>query len=244
MLRIVAEGISFETDPSQYRHWRLEADGPVATLTLAVDPERRPSRRLRAQAELLRPRASTSSCTTRSQRLRFEHPQVKAVVITGGLDKVFSAGANIQMLASSTHAHKVAFCKFTNETRNGIEEMSSDGGQVVIAAVNGTAAGGGYELALRVRRDPARRRQVVGRLAPRGAAARGAARYRWPDASRRQAPRPPRPRRRVRDEGRKGSRAAGASSGASSTRWLPPSSFAELVRERALGACGRVRPAG
>ena len=82
------------------------------------------------------------------QRLRFEHPEVRAVVVTGGLDKVFCAGANIQMLAGSTHAHKVGFCKFTNETRNSIEDATANSGQVWIAAVNGTAAGGGYELAL------------------------------------------------------------------------------------------------
>src|SRR5688572_1128045 len=86
------------------------------------------------------------------QRLRFEHPEIKAVVVTGGPDpatsKVFSAGANIQMLAGSTHGHKVNFCKFTNETRNGIEDATANSGQTWIAAVNGTAAGGGYELAL------------------------------------------------------------------------------------------------
>jgi benzoyl-CoA-dihydrodiol lyase len=82
------------------------------------------------------------------QRLRFEHPEVRTVVVTGGLDKVFCAGANIQMLAGSTHAHKVAFCKFTNETRNSIEDATANSGQTWIAAINGTAAGGGYELAL------------------------------------------------------------------------------------------------
>src|SRR5262245_34997644 len=83
-----------------------------------------------------------------TQRLRFEHPQVRSVVAPGGLDKVFCAGANIQMLATSSHGHKVDFCKFTNETRNGIEEATALSGQTWIAAVNGTAAGGGYELAL------------------------------------------------------------------------------------------------
>src|SRR5262245_28871132 len=82
------------------------------------------------------------------QQLRFEHPEIGAVVLTGGLDKVFCAGANIQMLAGATHDHKVNFCKFTNETRNAIEEASALSGQIWIAAVNGTAAGGGYELAL------------------------------------------------------------------------------------------------
>ena len=141
------ERISFETHPSRYRHWRLDVDGPIATLTMAVDP----SGGLRDDYEL---KLNTYDLGVdielhdALQRLRFEHPGVKAVVLTGGLDKLFCAGANIQMLATSTHAHKVGFCKFTNETRNGIEEMSSEGGQVVLAAVNGTAAGGGYELAL------------------------------------------------------------------------------------------------
>jgi benzoyl-CoA-dihydrodiol lyase len=142
----VTERIEFDTDPSQYRHWRLDIDGPIATVTMSVDPTgglgdyelKLNSYDLAVDIEL----------HDLLQRLRFEHPGVKAVVITGGLDKVFCAGANIQMLAGATHAHKVGFCRFTNETRNGIEQMSAQGGQVVLAAVNGTAAGGGYELAL------------------------------------------------------------------------------------------------
>ena len=141
------ERISFETHPSQYRHWRLDVDGPIATLTMAVDPDGglRDDYELKLNSYDL---AVDIELHDALQRLRFEHPTVKAVVLTGGLDKLFCAGANIQMLATATHAHKVGFCKFTNETRNGIEEMSSEGGQVAIAAVNGTAAGGGYELAL------------------------------------------------------------------------------------------------
>src|SRR3954470_23402095 len=82
------------------------------------------------------------------QRLRFEHPEVRAVVVSSSIDKVFCSGANIQMLAGASHGHKVNFCKFTNETRNGIEDATANSGQTWIAAVNGTAAGGGYELAL------------------------------------------------------------------------------------------------
>ena len=139
--------ISFETGPLTYRHWRLSFDGPVATVTMAVTP----NAGLRDDYELKLNSYDLSvdiELYDVVQRLRFEHPEVKAVVVTGGVDKVFCAGANIQMLATSTHGHKVNFCKFTNETRNGIEDASANSGQVWIAAVNGAAAGGGYELAL------------------------------------------------------------------------------------------------
>jgi benzoyl-CoA-dihydrodiol lyase len=144
---VSTERIGFQTDPSRYRHWRLDVDGPIATLTLAVDPVAglRDDYELKLNSYDL---AVDIELHDALQRIRFEHPGVRAVVVTGGLDKVFCAGANIQMLAGASHAHKVGFCKFTNETRNGIEEMSAHGGQVVIAAINGTAAGGGYELAL------------------------------------------------------------------------------------------------
>ena len=139
--------ISFGTDSSMYRHWRLAFDGPVATVTMAVTP----NAGLRDDYELKLNSYDLSvdiELYDVVQRLRFEHPEVKVVVVTGGVDKIFCAGANIQMLATSTHGHKVNFCKFTNETRNGIEDASANSGQVWIAAVNGTAAGGGYELAL------------------------------------------------------------------------------------------------
>jgi benzoyl-CoA-dihydrodiol lyase len=141
------ETIEFRTEPSSYRHWDLSLDGSVATLTMRVTPDAR----LRADYEL---KLNTYDLGVdielhdAVQRLRFEHPEIKAVVVTGGLDKVFCAGANIQMLAGSTHDHKVNFCKFTNETRSGIEDATAHSGQAWIAAVNGTAAGGGYELAL------------------------------------------------------------------------------------------------
>jgi benzoyl-CoA-dihydrodiol lyase len=139
--------VSFAVDPARRRHWRVDVDGPVATVTMAVAPDapliggyelKLNSYDLGVDIEL----------HDVVQRLRFEHPEVGAVVLTGGLDKVFCAGANIQMLTSASHAHKVNFCKFTNETRNALEEASARSGQVWIAAVNGTAAGGGYELAL------------------------------------------------------------------------------------------------
>ena len=139
--------ISFAADPQTYRHWRVEFDGAVATVTMAVTPEAG----LRRDYELKLNSYDLSvdiELYDVVQRLRFEHPEVKVVIVTGGIDKVFCAGANIQMLATSTHGHKVNFCKFTNETRNGIEDASVNSAQVWIAAVNGTAAGGGYELAL------------------------------------------------------------------------------------------------
>jgi benzoyl-CoA-dihydrodiol lyase len=139
--------VSFDTDPGRYRHWRLAVDGPVATLILDVAEDggladgyelKMNSYDLGVDIELY----------DAVQRLRFEHPGVRAVVLTSGKERMFCAGANIRMLAQSSHAWKVNFCKFTNETRNGIEDASASSGQAYIAALNGTAAGGGYELAL------------------------------------------------------------------------------------------------
>jgi benzoyl-CoA-dihydrodiol lyase len=148
--RALANGetrIDFQTDPTRYRHWKLTIDGEVATLTMDVDEKgglfdgyelKLNSYDLGVDIEL----------ADAVERLRFEHPQVRAVVLRSGKPRVFCAGANIRMLAGASHAHKVNFCKFTNETRNGIEDLTENSGVATICAINGTAAGGGYELAL------------------------------------------------------------------------------------------------
>ncbi|MEP4378813.1 MAG: 2,3-epoxybenzoyl-CoA dihydrolase [Alphaproteobacteria bacterium] len=139
--------IAFETHPDRYRHWRVAVDGRVATLTLDVDEAGglAPGYELKLNSYDL---GVDIELYDAIQRLRFEHPQVAVVVITSAMDRVFCAGANIPMLKGSSHDHKVNFCKFTNETRNAIEDASANSGQAYIAMVNGTAAGGGYELAL------------------------------------------------------------------------------------------------
>jgi benzoyl-CoA-dihydrodiol lyase len=139
--------IDFARRPDTYRHWRLSIEGPVATLAMAVDPDGglAPGYALKLNSYDLGVDIELYDAV---QRLRFEHPEVHAVVITSGLDRVFCAGANISMLARATHQHKVNFCKFTNETRLGIEDASHRSGQTYLCAVNGTASGGGYELAL------------------------------------------------------------------------------------------------
>ncbi len=139
--------IDFRTEPGQYRHWKLAFDGPVATLALNVDEKRglSPGYELKLNSYDLSVDIELYDAV---QRLRFEHPEVRAVVLTSGRERVFSAGANIKMLAQSSHGHKVNFCKFTNETRLAIEDASDCSGQRYLCAINGTAAGGGYELAL------------------------------------------------------------------------------------------------
>ena len=139
--------IDFQTDPSRYRHWKLKVDGDVATLVMDVDEKgtlfegyelKLNSYDLGVDIEL----------ADAIERLRFEHPEVRVILLRSGKPRVFCAGANIRMLAGATHAHKVNFCKFTNETRNGIEDASENSGLSTICVINGTAAGGGYELAL------------------------------------------------------------------------------------------------
>jgi benzoyl-CoA-dihydrodiol lyase len=139
--------VEFRTCPAKYRHWRLAVDGPVATLTMDVDEQGGlvPGYELKLNSYDLGVDIELYDAV---QRLRFEHPEVKAVVVTSGKEKIFCAGANIRMLAASSHPWKVNFCKFTNETRNGIEDATENSGQTYLAALNGTASGGGYELAL------------------------------------------------------------------------------------------------
>ncbi|MFC5995192.1 2,3-epoxybenzoyl-CoA dihydrolase [Pseudonocardia hispaniensis] len=139
--------VSFDATPDSYRHWRLEIDGEIAWLWLDVQESGGlvPGYELKMNSYDL---GVDIELYDASQRLRFEYPQVRAVVVTSGRDRNFCAGANIRMLAQSSHPWKVNFCKFTNETRNGIEDATACSGQIWIAALNGTAAGGGYELAL------------------------------------------------------------------------------------------------
>jgi len=139
--------VDFRTDPGRYKHWRMSVDGPVATLILDVDEQAglQPGYELKLNSYDLGVDIELYDAT---QRLRFSHPGVTAVVITSGKDRIFCAGANIRMLAGASHPWKVNFCKFTNETRNGIEDATDNSGQTYLAALNGTASGGGYELAL------------------------------------------------------------------------------------------------
>jgi benzoyl-CoA-dihydrodiol lyase len=139
--------VEFRVQPSDYKHWKLSFDGPVATVTMDVDERGglREGYELKLNSYDLGVDIELYDAV---QRLRFEHPEVRTVVMTSGKEKIFCAGANIRMLAASTHSWKVNFCKFTNETRNGIEDATANSGQTYLAALNGTASGGGYELAL------------------------------------------------------------------------------------------------
>ena len=139
--------INFNSHPEKYQHWSLEIKGQLATLKMNVNEEGGlyPGYKLKLNSYDLGVDIELYDAV---QRLRFEHPEVRVVVLTSSMDKVFCSGANIKMLGLLSHAHKVNFCKFTNETRNSIEDSTRDSGQIYIAAINGTAAGGGYELAL------------------------------------------------------------------------------------------------
>ena len=141
------DSVDYRTDPSRYKHWRLSFDAPVATLTMDVaeDGGLRPGYKLKLNSYDLGVDIELHDAL---QRIRFEHPEIRSVVITSAKSRIFCSGANIYMLGLSSHAWKVNFCKFTNETRNGIEDSSAHSGLKFLAACNGTTAGGGYELAL------------------------------------------------------------------------------------------------
>ena len=139
--------IDFRTEPARYRHWKLSFDGQVATLAMDVreDAGLRPGYELKLNSYDLGVDIELYDAV---QRLRLEHPEVGAVIVTSGKERIFCAGANIRMLGQSTHGWKVNFCKFTNETRLAMEDASANSGLKFLAALNGICAGGGYELAL------------------------------------------------------------------------------------------------
>ena len=232
--------IDFQTEPSRYRHWKLKIDGDVATLTMDVDEEgtlfegyelklnSRPRRRHRARRR--RPAAALRAS------------RGEGVVVTSGKDRVFCAGANIRMLAASTHAFKVNFCKFTNETRIAIEDATANSGQRIIAACQRHRRRRRLRAGAGLRSDHAGRRRHLGGVAARAAAARGAARHRRADPRGRQAQGAPRPRRRVLHHGR------GHQGQARAVEWrlvdevVPPrSKLDETVAKRARGLA-RARP--
>ena len=142
-----APRVEYQTHPSQYKHWKLSFDGPIATLAIDIDENAglRPGYKLKLNSYDLGVDIELNDAVN---RIRFEHPEVRTVIVTSLKDKVFCSGANIFMLGVSSHAWKVNFCKFTNETRNGLEDSSTYSGLKFLAAVNGACAGGGYELAL------------------------------------------------------------------------------------------------
>ena len=143
----IKELVLFNAQSREFRHWNVKVDGRIATLAMNVDEDGglRPGYKLKLNSYDLGVDIELHNAL---QRIRFEHPEVACVIITSAKERMFCAGANIYMLASSSHAWKVNFCKFTNETRNGMEDSSRNDGLKFLAALNGTTAGGGYELAL------------------------------------------------------------------------------------------------
>ncbi len=201
--------VSYDTHPERYAHWKLAFDGPLATLTMDVDEDGgiRPGYKLKLNSYDLGVDIELADAL---QRIRFEHPEVRCVILTSGMERVFCSGANIFMLGMSSHAWKVNFCKFTNETRNGIEDASRHSGLKFVAACNGTTAGGGYELALacdEIILIDDRSSAVSLPEVPLLGVLPGTGRI---DAPHRQAPRPARSRRCLLHAGRRRARAAGA----------------------------------
>ena len=178
--------VDFETHPERYRHWTLSFDGPIATLLMNVDEEGglREGYKLKLNSYDLGVDIELHDAL---QRIRFEHPEVRSVVLISAKDRIFCSGANIFMLGLSSHAWKVNFCKFTNETRNGIEDSSRHSGLKFLAACNGTTAGGGYELALACDEIHSSGRPFGGRELAGGPVARCSSGHRRTDPVDRQA---------------------------------------------------------
>ena len=225
--------IDVRTAPERYRHWHLRIEGRIATLTLDVDESGglAPGYELKLNSYDLGVDVELADAV---QRLRFEHPEVAAVVIRSDRERVFCAGANIRMLGTSSHAHKVAFCKFTNETRCAIEDASAHSGQRYLCAINGTSAGGGYELAIAADWILLVDDGASAVSLPGGAAARRATRHRRAGAGRGQAQSAPRPGRRLLDHRGRDPRRARARMG--------PGGRARALL--ALRGCGRGAGAG
>ena len=213
----------FERTPDRYRHWKLAFDGPVATLSMDVqeDAGLSPDYRLKLNSYDLGVDIELADAI---QRLRFEHPEVRTVVITSLKERIFCAGANIFMLRGSTHAWKVNFCKFTNETRLAMEDASAALRHQVPRGAERHLRRRRLRAGARLRRDHPRRRRQLGGQPAGDAAARRAAGHRRPDARRRQAQGAPRPRRCLRHGRRRRARASARSSGGSSTRCIRPAS--------------------
>ncbi len=190
------ELVTFDVAPGEYRHWRLTIDGRVATLAMDVNEDAglKPGYKLKLNSYDLGVDIELHNIL---QRIRFEHPEVACVVLTSARERMFCAGANIYMLGTSSHAWKVNFCKFTNETRNGMEDSSRHDGLKFLAALNGTVRWRRLRTRAGLRRDSADRRSLQ-RRQPAGSSAAGrAARYRRSDARGRQAQSASRSRRHV-----------------------------------------------
>ena len=200
--------VDYQTAPSRYRHWKLKFDGPVATLLADFDENGglRPGYKLKLNSYDLGVDIELNDAIN---RIRFERPEVRTVVITSARERVFCSGANIFMLGASSHAWKVNFCKFTNETRNGLEDSSAHGGLEIPGRGQRLLRGRRLRAGARLRRDHSHRRSLQRRQPARGAAARRVAGNGRTDAANRQAPCPPRSRGRLLHDERRRARREG-----------------------------------
>ena len=230
--------------PRSYRHWKLQLRGRRSPRWRWTSPRTAASAPATSSSSTATTSASTSSCTTRCNRIRFEHPEVRSVIVTSAKDRVFCSGANIFMLGLSSHAWKVNFCKFTNETRNGIEDSSPPLGPQVRRRGQRRLRRRRLRAGAGLRRDRAGRRPLVVGVAARGAAARRAARHRRADARHRQAPGAPRPRRHLLHQRSKACAASARSSGGWSMRSPSRRSSRRACRSAPRKLAGAERPAG